>query len=140
MKIEDFGLWETFSLYIRLRDSNYDGIGKCISCEKHFYFRYADCGHLVPRTHKATKYDERNNNLQCVRCNRVLNGNLEEYTKRIDYKHGNGTAESLQSLSRKVHKYSEVDYKELEIHYRSEIKKLLQKKSGEVRESCKNFV
>lgn len=129
---EDNGLWEVFSLYIRLRDSNFDGIGKCISCNQHFFYKLTDCGHFIPRTHKATKYDERNNNLQCVGCNRLKEGNLEAYASSLERKWGIGITDELKAKSRLIMKYSENDFNQMRAEYKVKIGSLLMKKSGEV--------
>lgn len=57
-----------FSLYIRLRDSDANGFGRCISCGKLVHYKEADCGHFINRQHMNTRYDERNCNLQCRSC------------------------------------------------------------------------
>ena len=64
-------LWtDYFSPYIRQRDSDEDGNGKCISCGKLCHWKEAHAGHFVPKSAGEYFYfNEQNVNLQCPRCN-----------------------------------------------------------------------
>lgn len=42
-----------------------------------------EVGHFVPRRFLLTRWDTRNCHLQCIWCNRVLNGNLKVYRERL---------------------------------------------------------
>src|SRR3989304_3712371 len=77
LKSAENKLWAVFSVYIRLRDSNSQGIGSCFTCGKLLHWTKGDCGHGIPRQHKATKFNEWNNHLQCKRCNGFEGGARE---------------------------------------------------------------
>lgn len=98
-EVSEETLWKNFSLYIRLRDSDANGYGKCISCGKIVHYKEADCGHFKSRRYQTTKYNEKNNNLQCTYCNDHLKGNEYAYSLALDEKFGEGTAETLHNLS-----------------------------------------
>ena len=120
--------WKTkidapFHEYIRRRDAdNSSGYCKCISCNKPIHFTESDAGHLVSRAKMATRWDERNVNAQCRKCNRFEYGRQLEYSLNI----GIELAEQLLKDSRQIYKMSDAEYLEIFETYRdklAEIKK-----------------
>lgn len=91
---------KVFSEYIRLRDSNRQGLCFCITCNRPFHWKDGDAGHYVPRDRLATRFDERNVNAQCKYCNRFRSGEQYNHGVGIDKKYGLGTAQKLQDISR----------------------------------------
>lgn len=115
---------EIFSLYIRLRDTDENGYGKCITSGEFVHFKDADCGHFISRNNYATRWDEKNCNLQGRKDNRFLSGRQFEHGLAIDRKWGLGTAELLLLRSRSDYKLHAF---ELEIkikYYREQVEKL----------------
>lgn len=88
-----------FSLFIRLRDADSNGICRCITCGTLHPWNAGDAGHFISRDHKATRYDPRNSNFQCAYCNRFQSGRQYEHGMAIDKKWGAGTAEQIKNLS-----------------------------------------
>lgn len=101
-----------FGHYVRLRDAelvgNISWQAECTSCGKIYTVRWYDedsgkwrwgkqdnIGHFVGRGNFCLRYDEMNCNVQCVRCNKWLSGNNAAYSKGIDAKYGDGTAQQL---------------------------------------------
>jgi hypothetical protein len=101
---KDKKAWDAFSLYIRLRDADKDGICRCFTCGLHRHFRKLDCGHGIPRQHNATKFDEQNNHAQCKGCNGFEQGQREKYGIAVDKKYGVGTWDKLQIKSKQSSK------------------------------------
>lgn len=87
-----------FSLYIRLRDADKDGIIRCISCGAPVFWKKADAGHFIKRQHKALRFNEKNVNGQCKKCNWLEQGNDIGYAKGLDKKYGPGTADQLRAI------------------------------------------
>ena len=124
-----------FSKFIRLRDSYWDGralIANCATCgnfvvvwtrEKGYNPR-AHNGHFIGRRYKATRYDEKNCNVQDVPCNHYGEGKQFEHGDYIDRKYGAGTAKDLLIKSKMVCKRTRYDYEVLIDHYKSEVKRL----------------
>jgi len=104
-KLED-KLWEIFSVYIRLRDSNDQGICKCFTCNRRDHYTKMDCGHGIPRQHKATKFNEQNNNAQCKHCNGFEGGRREIYKEEMNKKYGPQTWEKMEVASRMTFSFS----------------------------------
>jgi len=88
-----------FSKYIRLRDADESGMCKCITCGEKFFWKKGDAGHFISRDRIATRWDQRNVNAQCPRCNRFRGGEQYLHGIAIDRIHGKGTAELLKNLS-----------------------------------------
>lgn len=89
-----------FNAFIRARDTRYDK-GQpyfiCISCDEPKPIDQMDAGHFHSAGHnEATRWDERNVNGQCRRCNRFLHGNLLGYQKGMLKKYGQTTLDQLE--------------------------------------------
>jgi len=72
-----------FSKYIRMRDSDEDGIVKCITCGKWVAYIDADAGHFISRKNLSTRYMEQNCHAQCRHDNRFLHGLQYEIIQHI---------------------------------------------------------
>lgn len=115
-------LEKEFSLFIRLRDSNSEGYGQCCTCGKVIHYKDGHCGHFISRRHKATKYNEMNTALQCVSCNTYNQGQQYQFSKWIDKKYGQGTADKLEAASRSVCKRGKVDIDVMTKYYKEKVK------------------
>ena len=113
-----------FSLYIRLRDSDANGYGRCISCGKVVHYTDADCGHFINRSHMNTRYDERNCNLQCRACNRFDEGNNIGYTRGLIAKYGEKIIDELFVKKHLYRKYTGAELALLTEHYKQKVKEL----------------
>lgn len=113
-----------FSEYIRRRDSDENGFGRCISCGKIVHWKDADCGHYVNRKHLATRYDEQNCNLQCRSCNRFDEGNIQGYRRGLVAKIGIDAVDMLEIKKHNTCKISDSVYKILIAMYQKKIKEL----------------
>ena len=122
-------LWKEFSLFIRLRDSDADGFGNCITCKKKAYYKESHAGHFISRRHKATKFDEKNVHLQCVACNTYNAGRQYEYSIELDRRYGKGTAEELLQKSNSLKKFTKGEIDELTKEYKEKVKQLKSKKN-----------
>lgn len=115
--------------YVRLRDSNKQWIGRCISCWKLVHRTKADGWHYISRMYKWTAYDERNINLQCKYCNWMLNWNQLEYRKNLIKKIGLEQVEELEKNKNNKIDYSLQELYDLIDSYEKLIKIELDKKS-----------
>ena len=113
-----------FSVYIRLRDADKNGMCRCITCGKPFPWKECDAGHFITRDRKATRWEEKNVNAQCPRCNRFRSGEQYEHGLAIDRKYGAGTADRLKRLGSMRSKLS-ASWLEYQIEeYRKKVKEL----------------
>lgn len=117
--------WKTkidkvFHEYIRRRDVNEDGYGACISCNKPIHYSESDAGHFISRKQMATRYDERNVNIQCRKCNRFEYGRQFEYAQNI----GLELAEELLQKSRQIHKLLDSEWQEIFEEFKNKLENL----------------
>jgi hypothetical protein len=134
-KEPDADLWKWFSIFIRLRDANDDGVCKCCTCGKYAFWKggIMQAGHGVSRNHWGVKYNERNVSAQCSECNakHIGGGRQAEYMQFVNKKYGPDTWDILQA-SRDGKKYTESEIKIATIYYRQEAQKLAKLKGLEI--------
>lgn len=124
--MNDKKLWKVFSEYIRRRDSNKDGFGKCFTCHRIIHWKKGDCGHGIGRQHRVTKYNEKNNHLQCKLCNGFEGGKREIYKEEMNKRYGAGTWELMELASKKPAKLGQFEIDQLEKYYKEKLKTLPQ--------------
>lgn len=105
-----------FSLYIRLRNASTGGITECFTCGKRDHYKRLQCGHFQSRRHTATRWNEHNCQVQCVKCNMFDQGKQWQFGNNLDAKYGKSTSQDLFILAHSTVKMSRVDY-ETEIGY-----------------------
>ena len=117
-----------FSLFIRYRDTMPNGYFQCISCGKIKPFNKADCGHYINRQHMSTRFDEMNCNAQCSHCNRFMEGNIQDYRRRLVAKYGERNVLILEAKKNVTKQFSDFQLEKLITHYKEEAKKLKEAK------------
>lgn len=125
--LKDSNLWVPFSKYIRLRDSDENGICTCFTCgdRQEWNSGGMQAGHFVGRRHWSTRYHEQNVHAQCTRCNMYQSGMQYEYGLKLDQKYGEGTAQKLFELSKQTVHMNQNDIDGLAEHYRYLVKEKL---------------
>lgn len=113
-----------FSEFIRLRDSDQNGICKCITSGEYFHWRDCDAGHFITRDNKATRWDEQNVNAQGRGDNRFKSGKQFEHGLAIDKKHGPGTASKLLIKSKGVCNWQDFELEAMYGYYKNAVKEL----------------
>lgn len=117
-----------FSQFIRLRDSNSDGYCSCISCNSIHFWKTIHNGHYVNRKHMSTRYNEKNCNAQCIKCNTFDEGNVIGYTKGLIKKYGESVIDELDMLKHSISKINNYEFEILIDHYKKEVDRLLKEK------------
>jgi hypothetical protein len=114
-----------FSLFIRTRDSqSYEGKSfRCISCGRVLPIEQADCGHYVNRQHMSLRFSVLNCHAQCRKCNRFMEGNIQDYRKGLIEKIGEAKVLLLEATKHITNKISNFELELLTKHYRAETKK-----------------
>lgn len=94
-----------FSLYIRLKGMDNQGLCVCVSCGKlkPWDGGKTHAGHFIGKgkTTFMVRWDERNVGCQCYHCNSNLEGNKYNFAKHLIFKYGEGICEKLQIESTK---------------------------------------
>ena len=111
-----------FSLYIRQRDADDNGIVACYTCGVYKYWKDMHCGHFISRRHTCTRWDEVNCQVQCVGCNIFNQGNAPRFAQRIVNNYGEKKLNELLELSNNTCKFTRSDYLELIDKYKNKLK------------------
>lgn len=118
-----------FSEYVRLRDSDQNGICKCITCGEFKHWREMDAGHFVTRENMGTRWEEENVNAQCQQCNRFKSGKQFEHGLAIDRKWKKpGTASLLIAKGKGVCNWQDFELTAMYSYYKSAVKELREQK------------
>lgn len=96
----------------------------CISCGKWFPYEELDGGHFIPTTSSDIRFDERNINAQCHRCNRFLHGNPRHYYKGMLRKFGQDVVNDIESREFLTKKWSRDELVALKLYYGEKIKQI----------------
>jgi hypothetical protein len=115
---------KVFSEYIRRRNANSLGMSECFTCGKIDHWKNLQCGHFQSRKHYATRWDEKNCQVQCAGCNVFRYGEQYKFGLYLDKKYANNMSEKLMNKAKKTVKFSNYDIQEIIDHYKLEISKL----------------
>ncbi len=120
--------WDSFSLYIRLRDS-LKTIGnnrqcKCITCDGVRNTLGVGCiqaGHFIPGRGNAVLFEEDQVNGQCYVCNFLKKGNWVEYERVMIARHGKERVEEMKKMAKLSVKFTIQDYLDIEAKFKEKI-------------------
>lgn len=128
-------LWKLMSEYIRLRDADWRGNVKCISCGKTYNYKQVHAGHYFPRTSGNELYFYENNiHGQCIYCNLHLHGNLHWYRKNLIEKIGQAELDNMEQMAIRAKcgkgiKISDSEYEQTYNYYKVAIKQYESKRT-----------
>lgn len=127
-KRQSIGFWKRqtdkiFSEYIRQRNA-IDGIATCVTCGSKAPWKKMQNGHYISRSHQATRFDERNCNVQCISCNMFKGGNMDEYALFLIKTYGEDILNELNRLKQTIRKISIPEYQEMIETYKEKIRVL----------------
>lgn len=130
--------WALCSIYVRLRDSDEYGYGKCVTCPENVplrHYKEVDAGHYIHGKNKPTGYMEENINYQCTTCNYYKRAEASRaYDIFMLNKYGQEWVDNLRSLSKKFVKQNKDYYIELISNYRNKVLNLSTEKDSRVAE------
>jgi hypothetical protein len=103
--------WNIFSKALRKSKSDWRGCAPCYTCGKQYEWQLLQAGHYW---HGKLDFDVRNIHPQCVRCNKWLHGNLDNYSMKLIDELG---LEEVKQLRRDAARHPGYTYSELkDIH------------------------
>lgn len=110
-------LQQLVNRYVRQRDGNF-----CISCQKTINGK-VDCGHFFSvGNYPSVRFDLRNLNSQCIRCNQFNGGSLHEYRKHLIEKIGLKEFEDLEQKAHQNRQFDILEIKEMIKEYKQILK------------------
>lgn len=113
-----------FSLFIRLRYADKNGMVKCFTSGEVLHYKKAQAGHFISRRHMATRWDEINVQVQTVRENIFNQGNGPVFAQKLKEKYGETVLDLL--LMKKNNKF-QLDKFKMDIlikEYKEKVQKL----------------
>ena len=119
---------KVFSVYVRRRFAKND-IAQCFTCGKVDYYKKLQNGHFQSRRHHYTRWNEKNCQVQCVKCNMFEQGEQYKFGLNLDAKYGLGTAEELELMSKLNIKMTRIDYVEQITYYKNLVNNLIKEKN-----------
>lgn len=98
-------VWREFSIFIRTRGADADGINSCFTCDERKHWKELEAGHLVPGRNNAVLFSEIGVNSQCRRCNGHFRGNVIVYYPKMVRLHGQAAVDALVAARDVTHKW-----------------------------------
>lgn len=114
---------DIFSKFIRLSHADENGIVSCFTCDDRLRWQDVHNGHYVSRGNLFLRFDTRNCRPQCSCCNVHKDGNLAEYTRRLDAERP-GITDILKEEATIVYKPSRDEIHGIINEYKRKIKAL----------------
>lgn len=130
-------LWQEFSKFIKLRDTDIFGYGICITTKEPIYYivtdngirSNCDAGHFISRRYKNLIFNEDNVHAQLSTDNRDQGNGGENFEDNLIQKIGQKRVEKLINQKKNIGRLSIDEIKMKIQYYRSENKKMLNGKS-----------
>lgn len=113
-----------FSIFIRLRNADANGMVQCFTSGKIMHWRESQAGHFVSRRHLATRWDEINVQVQSVKENVFNQGNAPEFSKRLAEKYGQKAVDLLLIKKHNKCKMGKFEYQILISDYKKKVEGL----------------
>ena len=116
-----------FSQFVRLRATDDRGYGQCYTCHATRHYSEVDAGHFMSRACMSTRWDEKNVQFQCKRCN-MRSGEQFLFSVHLDQEFGEGTAEALHIASKQTRKFTHAELEQMYYHYKRLVDELRSEK------------
>lgn len=135
-------LWLRFwKLFIRLRDTNYDWWGYCISSSKKLYWTEGQAGHYCSNaSSKIHTWNPYNVNLQSMNDNVYKHGNLLRYRDALIMKIGEVKVKELEETKAEIKQWKDWELVEMIKVYRQTVVEMTAIKSAKVQKEILAYV
>lgn len=102
-------------------------MGECYTCGAVRHWSEVDAGHFMSRACMSTRWDEKNVQFQCKRCN-MRSGEQFLFSVHLDQHYGEGTAEALHIASKQTRKFTHAELEQMYYHYKRLVDELRSEK------------
>ena len=120
-----------FSLFIRLRDADENGMAACITCGRVKLVKYMDCGHYVKRQHPS-RFNEKCCAAQCKKCNKFGQGEDVIFRQKLVELYGEDAVLLLEAGKRQIVHMPGWKLKLIADEYKEKARKLSKEKGIEL--------
>lgn len=114
--------WKVFSEYVRRKQADWQGYGRCITCGKVDNWKSLQAGHFISRSKSNTLFNLINVNPQCYRCNVLLKGNIISYYRFMQEVYGDEAITNLMEESEKERRWTVPELEQMIENWRIEMK------------------
>lgn len=97
--------WVEFSIYIRTRDANEEGMVQCCTCDSVKHWKQMQAGHFISGRLNSNLFDERGCHAQCSKCNVIRGGNGPKYYQFMREAYGEDVINELLRQNDQTHKW-----------------------------------
>lgn len=108
-----------FSIFIRTRHADFEGIVQCYTCPVRRHWKEMQCGHFRGRANQLTRFHEDNCREQCVSCNCDKNGMQDVFEEELRDEIGDDAVEEIIALSKQIADYDDKWYEDKLKYYRA---------------------
>lgn len=112
-----------FSLYIRLKYADNEGMVKCYTCPKQLHYTQIQNGHFESRYNYSTRWLNDNCRPQCPQCNSKHENHPEIFGAELE-KERKGLVEYLKEQAKQIYKPTREELKQIIKGYRFDVKLL----------------
>lgn len=116
------------SLYVRLSDTDRNGICICATCGKREAWNKITLGHYISRSHHSVRFDERNIACQCISCNSFKGGEQFLMRKHLVKKYGEKEIEKMEMFAQMTKTETAETLREKIEYYRKAVKEIMNEK------------
>ncbi len=116
--------WTQYSIFIRQRDADADGIVACVTCGDLKHWKQGDAGHFLGGRTNANLFEERGVHFQCKPCNggfkQKIHINIPEaYKQYIIERYGESAVDELVARRKETVQYTIKDFEEIYEKYKA---------------------
>lgn len=97
--------WIEFSVYIRTRDADEEGMVQCCTCDSVKHWKQMQAGHFISGRLNSNLFDERGCHAQCSKCNVIRGGNGPKYYQFMRDAYGEDVINELLRQNDQTHKW-----------------------------------
>lgn len=112
-------VWKQFSIFIRTREADSDGLVKCTTCDTIDHWKKLQAGHFIRGRLNANLFEERGCNVQCYSCNVGKQGEVVIYYKWMLARHGQAVIDELIQQNGRTKKWAPGELAALLGHYKA---------------------
>ena len=116
--------WKAFSLYIRTKYADKDGMVKCYTCGNTMHWKKAQAGHGLGGRYNAVLFMEEFVRVQDVGCNMYAGGRYAVFTKKLIEEYGSERYFELVREANQSIQYTIEDYLAIAEKYNRLLKEL----------------
>lgn len=111
--------WNEFSVFIRTRGADAEGMNACFTCEREFHWKELQAGHFIRGRLNANLFEQRAVWPQCLRCNIHFQGNVVVYYKKMLEMYGQEVIDELILQNSKTKKWVPGEMESLLEHFKT---------------------